>query len=283
MTPQEFAEFLKRAFDAYLRASDEAACEPLRGHLPFNAVSLEGLKWGPLGQEVVLEELRELTNQLNAWLSALRRWHAWQMVTCSMGEDDRWQVEHEFVTLLATYCLFQPCALRDALTLVITNGLHQLLKALDPAYTGRLPLDRDPWGAPSFHTRRRKERQLSELLGRFPAGKALLADLCRLDDKATREATSDFRNRASHSIAPHFSVGVTQIVTRSIERAERLEAQGDGTVQLVPVPGQTSVCYSVGGSGPLDMEQMRQLSVAQFEIAVRCLEQYQGLLRSAAA
>lgn len=280
MTPEAYADFLRHSFDAYLRTSSEAACEPLRDYLPYDAVNLDGVKWRSMGQLIIEDELREITNKLNGWLSALKRWCAWQMVTGSLNEDEKWCAEHEFVTPIATYCLFQPSSVRDALTFVITNGVHQVLLALDSNYKDRLPLDQDPWGRPTHPTRRKKEDQLSKLLSRFVAQGDIIGNIRRLDDELVKGATADFRNRASHSIAPRFTIGVTQTVTRSIVKATRLEKQAGEKFHEVLVSGQSAVSYGVGGTGPLDLNEVRKVNVTQFEIAVSCFSKYLEFLHT---
>lgn len=280
MTPEEHESFLREAFDAYLSVRSQPGCIPCRPYLPYGAVDLKGLRWPTMGDMLIEDELRELTNNLNAWLGALRRWHAWQIVMGDYSEDERWELEHEFVTPLATYCLFQPSALRDAITFVVTNGMHQVLRSVDRSYPDRLPLDQAPWEKPSYPTRRRKEAQFAHIVARWPEGMLLLTALRKLDDQSNRHATLDFRNRASHSIAPRFSRGITRAVTRTVVQRTRLEPREDGYVNDVPVPGEVSIGYSFGGTDPLDLNQVREVNVQQFEVAVACFDHYVTLLKT---
>ena len=248
MTPEEYSAFLKKAFDSYLKVRQSTDCLD-RNYLPFDAVELDGPRWRAMGDVLIEDELRALTNNMNAWLGTLKRWHAWLIVAREYAEDDRWEPAHEFLGTIATYCLFQPSAIRDAFTFVVTNGLHQVCLATDAGYEDRLPLDQAPWDKPTYPTRRKKEDQLAKIAGRWPEGNLLLAGLRQLDDKATRDATSDFRNRASHSIAPHLSRGFTRMVTRSVVQATRMEECGGGYFNGVFVPGKVGVSYGFGGRG----------------------------------
>lgn len=280
MTPEEHESLLKRAFDAYLSVRGQPGCIPSRPYLPYGTVDLKGLRWPTMGDMLIEDELRELTNNLNAWLGALRRWHAWQIVMDDYSEDERWELEHEFVTPLATYCLFQPSALRDTIIFVVTNGMHQVLRSVERSYPDRLELDQAPWEKPSYPTRRKKEAQLAHIVARWPEGALLLAALRKLDDQSNRHATSDFRNRASHSIAPRFSRGITRTVTRAVVQATRMEPKGDGYFHAVAVPGQISISYGFGGTDPLDLNQVREVNVQQFEVAVACFDHYVTLLKT---
>lgn len=280
MTPEQHESLLKMAFDAYLSTRSRPGCIPSRPYLPYGTVDLRGRQWATMGDWLIKDELRELTNNLNAWLGKLRRWHAWQIVMSGYSEDERWELEHEFVTPLATYCLFQPSALRDTITFVVTNGMHQVLRCVDSSYPDRLPLDQAPWEKPSYPTRHKKEKQLAHIVARWPEGELLLSTLKKLDDPSNRHATSDFRNRASHTIAPRFSRGITRAVTRAVVQKTRFEPRGDGYFHDVPIPGQVSVSYGFGGTDPLDLNQVREANVNQFELAVACFDYYVALLKA---
>ena len=121
MTPEEYSAFLKKAFDSYLKVRQSTDCLD-RNYLPFDAVELDGPRWRAMGDVLIEDELRALTNNMNAWLGTLKRWHAWLIVAREYAEDDRWEPAHEFLGTIATYCLFQPSAIRDAFTFVVTNG-----------------------------------------------------------------------------------------------------------------------------------------------------------------
>jgi hypothetical protein len=136
-----------------------------------------------------------------------------------------------------------------------------------------------PWEKSSYPTRRKKEAQLAHIVNRWQEGTLLLKMLRKLDDQANRQATSDFRNLASHSIAPRFSRGITRTVTRTVVQQTRLEPRGDGYFHDVPVPGQISISYGFGGTDPLDLNQVREANVQQFEVAVACFDHYITLLK----
>lgn len=281
MTSDQHDEFLMKAFGAFLRIRAEAVCQPERQYLLYDQVELTGPRWSMVGATLISDELRELTNNLNAWLRSLRQWHAWMMVATQYSDDERWELEHEFVAALATYCLLQPSAIRDALTLVVTNGMHQMRLVTDPTSVDSLPLDQAPWEPRKFPTRRKKEEQLASVIGKWPEGALLMERLRFLDDKQVRELTSDFRNRASHSIAPRFSRGITRTVTRSVVQATRHEKGEDGRYEIVPIPNRAVICYSVGGTDALNLDAVRQVNLRQFEAAVACFDIYVELLKKA--
>ena len=180
--------------------------------------------------------------------------------------------------------MFQPSASRDRFIMVATNALHQIRMGLDPAVKDELLGDpTTPGDDRFFPSRRDTERQLKVLANPWAMGKAFIQALGQLDDRGYRALTGDFRNRASHGIAPRFSVGITSTVTRTRQQAMKLEQQADGTYKDVPMPGQLSTSYGFGGTEPLSMQAAWTANLAQFEHARRTFDAYIALLAEAVA
>ena len=234
--------------------------------------------------QMVGGELRELTNEMNQWLGSLRRWHAWNEILGKHEQEVRWATEWEWVEPLAFQCMVQPSATRDRFIMVATNALHQVRMALDPTIKDELLGDPTrPEERRFFPSRRDKEHQLKELANRWPAGKAFIQTLGQLDDRGYRRVTADFRNRASHGIAPRFSVGYTAMVTRTRQQATRLEEQPNKRFMEVPVPDRMATSYGFGGTPPLSMEHAWETNRAQFDRARGTFDAYVRLLTEAVA
>lgn len=268
------------------RMEDGKDLKPAARPLPYDAVpGVATARWRIfVAEELVKDELRELTNQLNHWLGNLRRWHAWNEVLKVENADVRWEAEWGWVEPLAFYCMFQPSASRDRFIMVATNALHQVRMGLDAATVDALLGDPTTPGEDRFFpSRREKEKQLKALARPWTMGKAFIQALGQLDDRRYRALIGDFRNRASHGIAPRFSVGITSTVTRTRQQATKLERQPDGTYKDMPVPGQLSTSYGVGGTEPLSMQQAWTVNLAQFEHARRTFDAYIELLAEGVA
>lgn len=266
------------------RIEDSKGLQPAATPLPYNPVpEIATARWQLfVAEAMVQDELRELTNQLNHWLGNLRRWHAWNEVLKEQDTDARWEAEWSWVESLAFYCMFQPSASRDRFIMVATNALHQVRMALDSAIADELLGDRTtPEGDRFFPSRRDKEKQLKEFAKQWPTGKAFVQALGQLDDRGYRALTGDFRNRASHGIAPRFSVGITSTVTRTRQQATKLEQQPNGTYKDVPVPGKLATSYGFGGTPPLSMQDAWKINLAQFEQAHRTFDAYVALISEA--
>jgi len=268
------------------RIEESKDLQPAAKPFPYDALpGLKMARWPLFLAEMMIEdELRELTNQLNHWQSNLRRWHAWNEVLKSQDADARWEAEWGWVEPLAFYCMFQPSATRDRFIMVGTHALHQVRMAIDPATIDTLLGDPTaPGEARFFPTRRDKEKQLKDFAKAWPSGKAFVQAIGQLDDRDYRALTGDFRNRASHGIAPRFSVGFTSMVTRARKQATKLEQQLGGTYIDVPVPGKLSTSYGFGGTPPLSMQDAWTANLAQFEHARRAFDAYIELLAQAMA
>jgi hypothetical protein len=252
--------------------------------LPYDPVPrIAAARWKVfLAEQMVDSELRELTNQMNQWLGSLRRWCAWNQVLSRHDEDDRWGAEWEWVEPIAFHCMFQPSATRDRFIMVATNALHQVRMAIDPAIKDELlgdsahPSERRP-----YPSREKKVQHLKELTKSWSTGKAFIQALGQVDDRAYKRLTWNFRNRASHGIAPRFSVGYTSLVTRVRVQATTLEEQPDKTFKVVPVPDKMCTSYGFGGTPPLSMQHAWEVNRAQFEYARRTFGAYVALLTEA--
>jgi hypothetical protein len=268
------------------RIEDGQGLLPAPEPLPYDPVpGIKAVAWPmPFIDHMVSGELSEATNLLHQWLRSLRHWHAWNELLESQDSEIRWGAEWEWVEPLAFHCLFQPSATRDRFILLATNALHQVRMAIDP--TVRDELLGDPAGPGKrrlYPSRWTKEKQLGGFVKPFAAGAAFMKALRQLDDGGYRNATADFRNRASHGFAPRLSVGITSMVTRERVQAKKLERQADGSYRDVFVPDKMATSYGFGGIGPLVMEATWKANCQQFARARRLFDAYVVLLQEATA
>lgn len=276
----KYSTLLRTAFDAYLVRWDSGDMGPSEHYLPYDFEQIDQHRWSLFGAEMVRDELRELTNLLNGWLDALRRWKAWNSVIAGYEEEDTWELRREFLEALAHQCLLLPSAMRDTFTFVATNSMHQVRLAQDASY--RDHIDGDPTThdeKPRHLTRRQKEQRLLKLLAPWPdTATHFVSLICSLDTHEYRSATSDYRNRTSHAIGPRLGIGMTRAVVRSVKPATELIQQPNGSYEMVRIPRRMSVGYGWGGTLPLDMEEACTVNLEQYRRARACYECYRGLL-----
>ncbi|WP_337178391.1 hypothetical protein [Hydrogenophaga borbori] len=267
-----------------------SAPAPLDGlPFPYDACPLiKRVVWriSPLFADFLVDgELRELTNTLNEWRGALRRWHVWLAVLDEFSAEDAWSLQWEFVESLAFHCLFYPSATRDRFTFVATNALHQVRMAADAAYPDRLDADPKPGreDTPRFIPRKASEAQLEMIVSTLVGGASLVSTLRSLDEDDYRELTKNFRNLASHAIAPRFSVGITNTVVRRVVQATKFVRQPDNTYKDELVPGKQKVSYGFGGTEPLPMRAVFVANLTEFVKATACFHAYANVLNDALA
>lgn len=224
-------------------------------------------------------ELRESINELNAWLRHLEDLKVWLEVLKSYDEEDAWSLRLHFVEPLVRCCMLYPSSTRDRLGQVATNGVHQANLCVDADYKDCL--DQDKLKPGQFLSRRRLEAQLAKLVKRWATGDQLLTALQHLDSETHRQKTFDYRNEASHFIAPRVEVGEVQFVTRRRELFPELVKQEDGITRLIENPEKTCVAYGFGGIRPLTLAEIIKINSQEYDFAVAALAAYSDLLREA--
>ncbi len=232
----------------------------------------------PFSYLMVDGELRESINDLNSWQRALDTLALWSAILADYNEEESWALRHEFVEPVVYFCMHQPSSTRDRLGQVATNGIHQVNLNLVDGYEDALDQDKG-----KFLSRSRIESQLNRLAGHWTSGHHLLASLRSLDSKEYRQQTYNFRNRASHFIAPRLELGEVEFVTRSVETSEKMVLQADGSYRMEEVPGKTSIAYSFGGISPLTLKEIIEANSREYELAAIALDAYSDLLREVLA
>ena len=281
---EKYKTLLTSSFDAYLELLNQEAFPPGCSYLSYDFDFLSNRAWHLLGKEMVECDLRELTNLLNRWLYSLKRWHAWNQAICPHDEQTAWALRSEFLDAFAQECLLKPSAMRDIFTSVATSALHQVRLRSDPAYSDRLEGDPvSPTDKPRPLTRGRKEARLRAIANKWPEGEALLAAICRMDNDAYKDATSNYRNLSSHTIGPRLGLGTTRTVTRTVQQATRLEQASGEFFRQVLIPGKMCVTYGFGGTLPLDLDAVLIENERQLKLARDCYEKYLTVLKIAVA
>lgn len=279
----------RQALARYMEGLESfSAPPPLDGPpFPYKACPLiEEVAWRTpalVADPLVESELRELTNTLNEWRGALRRWYVWLGVLEEFTDDDAWALQWEFVESIAFQCLFYPSATRDRFTFVATNALHQVRMSADHAYPDRLASDPKPGKEDKqrFLSRKKSETQLEEIASTLDGGAAFAAALRSIDENDYLELTRNFRNLASHAIAPRLAAGHTNMVVRRVVPAKTLVKKPNGTYEDELVPGKQQVSYVFGGTEPLQMRTVFKANLAEFEKVSICFNIYVNVLNRA--
>ena len=269
---------------AYAHFLDKLEVAPTPENFPLPYALCEEarvLQWPQMqfANLIVSGELSETINQLNAWCEWLMHLAVWTEVLDEFDEQDAWTIQHSYVDPLAHICLTQPSAVRDRFGYIATNAIHQANLNIVNDYKDKLQQDAQK------HPLSRKgvEAQLRNI-GKYWAGTPIFIEtLHRIDSDAFRQAASNYRNMASHAIAPRFRMGITNFVLRRMTAYSEMVQQPDGGYLPVDHPTKKSVSYGFGGIEALDLRQVHALSLGEFNSAVAAFTAYSALLREALA
>jgi hypothetical protein len=227
---------------------------PRKGRLmPYGWYELPGtisMKWIAYSQ-MLGEFASELANAINHFTHRVHQLQAWASVIQPMSNDDKLKVTHEFIDSLATISVNLPYVIRSRFIFASAHLCHQANRSrTGDGWKDDLALD--------------TEIHFAEA-DRHGAGwrsyNSLKRRLERIGSKSYQSATHDFRNAYNHRFSPRFVLGVTNLVTRSVN-------------------GKTGeVRYLIGGQEALDLRTVADLLVVEQGHCDRAFEAFQKLVR----
>ena len=168
----------------------------------------------------------------------------------------------------------QPSAVRDRFGHVATNALHQANLCIIKNYKDRLKQDDQKFPL----SRKQAEAQLQTLGSHWAKTEDFVTALRELDTEIYRETTRNYRNLASHAIAPRFHFGLTNLVVRSAGPATVTVQQPDGGVLITEDPSRKAISYGFGGIDALNLGDVYFTSLAAYNNAVQVFYRYSSLL-----
>ena len=267
---------LEQAFRAFLDAREQL---PLAPDFPFRFDLVDEVKsgsWRFMRGEMIADHLQETTNLMNEWWSRLRDWSAWLAVHDAIADaHEAWRLRLDLVEPLVFWCMLRPSAMRDLFGFIATHAVHQANLVVDRNYRDRLDEDVEKWPL----TRSKREQQLCRIGERW-SGCILFAErLAEADCTSYRDLTFDYRNLASHGMAPRFEFGHTNFVRRAAVPKSELVPQMDGSFSSEATSGKKTVRYDFGGTPPLRLREMHAANQSEFADACAAFEAYRDLLR----
>lgn len=256
----------------------EVASTPKNFPLPYGlGEEIMQAQWPhmPFADHMIAGELTETTNQLNAWCEWLLHLSLWSEVLSELEEQEAWTIQHSYIDPLAQICLSQPSAVRDRFGHIATNAIHQANLCLVKGHKDHLI--QDDLSRPL--SRKEREGQIKAIGACWEKTSAFRQALTSLDTKTYRAATRNYRNLATHAIAPRFRFGITNMVVRTARFPTESVAQPDGSYALVENTTKKCASYAFGGTEALDLQEVHRLSRQEFDQAVRVFNAYCALLR----
>lgn len=231
-------------------------------HIPFMGFSISG-------------DTKETINKIHQWYNAAKHWKCWESAILDFELEDAWTIRNIYIESLSQYCLLQASSTRERLGTIATTALHQANLQLIENYDDKL--DSDSRG---FLSRPAREKQLKRLgiAGNWEEAQSFLTSLNKLDSKDFKEKTHNFRNLASHGIAPRVEIGQTNFFTREIANSTYSAMQPDGSYLVLENPSKKSVFYGFGGTQPLKPSWIIPLIDSEIEKSVEAFNSYNKLL-----
>lgn len=280
MSPEEYSQLLTCVFKKFVELRRVKRVEDDRKYIEYDTGFLAGRKWYLLGETIVETEFRELINIINRWNTYLSNWEVFTEIISAEDETIQYHLQSEFIHPTAHFCVTLPSAIRDIITSVGTNTFHQVKLSQRNNYLDSLPTDANfkKTGKMVGTKRKDKEKTLQLIMSDWPNADEFLKYLNRLNDRGYINTTQNYRNLASHAIAPRFELGQTRFVTREVIKREKLVEVPSGGFILKEVPDKWDVGYNFSPTEPLNLEKILSANIKQFHMAVSCFNSYKNIL-----
>lgn len=227
---------------------------------PFNGKFVQ-YHWGALPQPLHItwiaysqmfdEFSSELANTLNALTRYTHQLTAWRGLLTPMGKQQQLDAAVDFIDPVATVAINLPYVIRSRFIFAAAHLCHQANRAKQgSAWRDEFPLDGKVWfDAADKHGKGWK---------RYNNFKTRLE---KIGAKDYQQGTRDFRNAYNHRFSPLIVLGISQVVTRRVDKA-------NGTVS-----------YGFGGAPALTLPHVVSLLEAQCQHCYRAFDAFQQLVR----
>jgi len=243
----------KKAFQQYIVESERlGSVAPLA---PYDRYALKNTlpaKW--IAYSLFLKEhARELANTINEFGRHIASLLAWKKVLAGLDQEEKHHILIEFVSPLSTLALNIPYVIRSRFIYSVAHLSHQANQTKQKPWVDDLPIDSNIYfeAADKFGQPWKKYTKLKVALE-------------KIANKEYGKATHDFRNKYNHRYSPEIEIGLTGLVTRTVNQ--------DGRVS-----------YGFGQTDPLMLKDIILLLEAQHSLCLNSYEKYQALVNEQVA
>lgn len=208
------------------------------------------ITWMPYSQ-MFDEFSREIANAVNALTQYTHRLAAWRDVLAPMNQKQHLDATMEFIDPLATIALNLLYVIRSRFIFATAHLCHQANRARQgAAWSDEFPLDDEVW------------LKISNTYGKgWRHYNSLKTRMEKVGAKDYQRATHDFRNAYNHRFSPQIVLGMSQIVTRHVDRSTG------------------AVSYGFGGAPALTLPYVVDLLEVQCQHCYRSFDVFQKLVR----
>jgi hypothetical protein len=227
---------------------------------PFNGMFVQ-YDWGALPRPLhvswmaysqMLDEFsRELANTLNTLTRYTHQLAAWRDLLAPMGEQQQLNTAVEFIDPMATVAVNLPYVIRSRFIFAAAHLCHQANRIKqESAWRDEFPLDDEVW---------------FEAADKYGKGwkryNNFKARLEKIGAKDYQHGTHNFRNAYNHRFSPQIVLGISRVVTRSVDNVNG------------------SVSYAFGGTPALTLPRVVSLLEEQCQRCYRAFDAFQQLIR----
>jgi hypothetical protein len=234
----------------YLEARPKA--DDLGKIMPYGWVKLPDSLFGDwMVYSTMLDDFaRELANAINQFTLNVRRLKTWDALLLGFDEKETQEAMHEFIDPAATLSLLTPYMIRSRFLYATSHLCHQINLIREEGWQesslpedGKVYMDSaDRQGKPWKQYRKLKLRIES------------------IGGKALQSATKDFRNAFTHRFSPRIESGITNFMTRQLDKS---------TGKAV---------YALGGTKPLPLGDVVALLITELARCYAAHEAFQQLV-----
>lgn len=227
---------------------------PFKGkYAPYNWGELPQtlhMTWLPYSQ-MFDEFSRELANAINELTNYTHQLAAWRDLLAPMDHQQQLDAAVDFIDPVATVALNLPYVIRSRFIFASAHLCHQANHAKERAvWKDEFPLDGEVWFDAAD--------KYGKAWKRYNAFKTRLE---KVGAKNYQTATHDFRNAYNHRFSPRIVLGISNLVTRRVNKVT-------GTVS-----------YGFGQTPALTLPRIVDLLEDQCRQASRTFESFQQLVR----
>lgn len=200
---------------------------------------------------------RELANALNTLTRYTHQLTAWRDLLAGMEAQQQLDAAVEFIDPLATVAITLPYVIKSRFIFAAAHLCHQASRSKQgSAWKDEFPLDSEIW----FET----ADQHGKGWKRYNTFKTRLE---RINAKDYQRDTHDFRHTYNHRFSPRVVIGVSQVVTRHVDKSSGRVSYGFGGTPALTLPHVVSLLEAQCQQCYLAFDAFQQL-VREHETAI---------------
>ena len=197
---------------------------------------------------LIEEHARELANSINELNRIIVSLKAWIKTLRNMNDQEKLDLLVEFINHGATVGLNLPYVIRSRFIYSVAHLCHQANQIKQSEWKDDLPIDKEIYF-----------READNYGAHWSTYNNLKVTLEKIGNKEFNKETCDFRNKYNHRYSPMIEIGLTNFVTRNVDKTK-------------------NVSYGMGFTEPLKLAKIVSLLEGQHKHCTKSFACYQMLV-----